>query len=66
MTSSQDVVFKVAKLPFNPGRYHLTVVVYDKDVVRELDHLEQYLTLKVVAKDHNLHGKINLFGKWSQ
>ena len=62
---TDTITFSLDRLAFNPGRYTVTVAIFDKDVVTEFDHTEKALTLNVIADSQQHHGKINLFEKWS-
>jgi ABC-2 type transport system ATP-binding protein len=59
----KEVNYRVDRLSLSPGEYKVTVVVFDSDL-NELDHHDRAFTLRVKAKDHNVFGKVNLFGKW--
>ncbi len=56
--------FSIDKLPLLPGEYKLSVVIFDKDVVNEYDHIEEHVSFMVTADQHNLYGKVNMFGEW--
>lgn len=62
--SHNKAIFRVRNISFNPGKYFITVVIFDKNVVQEYDHIEKALSFNVSARSHQLHGKINLFGEW--
>jgi ABC-2 type transport system ATP-binding protein len=64
--SNEKLIYKIDKIPLNPGDYTVNVVVFDKDVIDEYDHIEAAINLNVVSDDHQQHGKINLFGTWRQ
>lgn len=63
--SNASVAYEVAKLPLAPGSYSVTVAIFDSEVIEEFDHYEKALTLNVSAKQE-MHGKVSLFGTWSQ
>ena len=58
------VVYRIPQLSLLPGEYKLTVVVFAKDLVEEFDHLDKLYNFQVVAEEHHLYGKVNLFGTW--
>lgn len=60
-----EATYSISKLPLLPGEYKVTVAVFDEDGIKEYDHLDKYYTLSVTASQHDLYGKINLFGDWS-
>ncbi len=62
--SLPHITYKIDKLPLLPGDYKLTVVVFDKDVVEEYDHMEKSVTFSVTSKRHGLYGKVELPGVW--
>lgn len=65
LTSSKPIVFTIPRLPLNPGRYSLRVVIFDRNTETEYDHQEEAAVFTVVSQEHQqLHGKINLFGTW--
>lgn len=67
LSSGKPITFTTDTLAFNPGVYSLSVVVFDKNAEAEYDHQEEVTSFTVVTDDHQqLHGKINLFGKWKQ
>ncbi len=63
--SRDRVNFNIQNLPLLPGEYKLTVAIFDKNAINEYDHWDKYYGLTVIAHEHNLYGKINLFGNWS-
>ncbi len=64
-TSNKTICYNIDKLPFVAGSYSLTVAVFDRDVVEEYDHLEKAVILNVNSRAKT-HGKVDLFGTWSQ
>lgn len=64
IASHKKATFMIDKLPLLPGEYKLSVVIFDKDVVNEYDHIEEQTSFMVTASQHNLYGKVNLFGDW--
>jgi energy-coupling factor transporter ATP-binding protein EcfA2 len=58
------ISYKIDKLSLLPGDYKLSIVVFDEGVVNEYDHFEEAVSFVVTANQHNLYGKVNLFGKW--
>lgn len=67
LVSGKSATFTIAKLPFNPGRYTVRVVIFDQNAEAEYDHQEEAAAFTVVSKQHRqLHGKINVFGTWQQ
>ena len=62
---TDEILFSVKNLAFNPGEYYVTAIVFDQDVLNEYDHIERAISFDVTADSHQLHGKINLYGKWA-
>jgi len=63
--SNTIVTYKIDKLSLLPGKYKITVAVFDEEVTNEYDHLENALVLNVKADSHNVQGKVNFFGDWT-
>jgi ABC-2 type transport system ATP-binding protein len=61
---SDKLSYNVKKLPLLPGEYKVTVAVFDEHLIEEYDHFENTHTFRVVADQHDLYGKVNLFGEW--
>lgn len=67
LTSDKQITLTIPRLPFNPGRYSLRVVIFDHNTETEYDHQEEAAVFTVVSQEHQqLHGKINVFGTWQQ
>lgn len=63
-TAGQEVFeYKIEKLPFNMGQYRLTVALFDKDIVRQYDILDEVGFF--VNTDEVQYGKINLEATWN-
>lgn len=60
------VRYTIDKLPLLPGSYKMTIAIFSDDLNNEYDHLEKLYSFEVVAKEHNLYGKVNLFGSWHE
>lgn len=66
LSSPGDVEYKIAKLPFNPGSYTLTVGIFSEDLTETYEYIEKAARFTVYSDKEGLQGKINLMGKWSQ
>jgi len=66
LNSPGDVEYHIAKLPFNPGDYTLTVGIFSEDLSETYEYIEKAARFTVYADQESLQGKINLMGKWSQ
>jgi ABC-2 type transport system ATP-binding protein len=65
MTIKDKVTYTIDKLPLLEGDYNMTIVLFDKNLSKEFDHLEKYYKFRVVPKKGETeHGKVDLFGKW--
>lgn len=65
LTSKRAVTYRIKQLGLVPGEYKVTVAIFDKDANKEYDHHDRAFLLKVKSTNHNIHGKIELFGAWS-
>lgn len=65
LAAPNEISYTVKRLPLLPGEYKLTIAVFDKDLINEYDHLEKFKSFRVTADQHNLYGKVHLFGEWS-
>ena len=63
-TDSKKVIYKIKKLPILPGEYKLTIVIFSPDLTEEYDHIDKGTVFQVAAGQHDLYGKVNLFGTW--
>lgn len=64
LSSEGGVAYKIDKLSLLPGEYKVTVAILDEDAIKEYDHIDRSIILKVKSDTHNLHGKVHLFGRW--
>lgn len=60
------VEFTIPKMSLNPGRYEVTAILFDEEVITEFDHIEKCLVFDVEADEQQKHGVVNLFGEWRQ
>lgn len=66
LTDTGTISYEFKNFAFNPGKYTVTIALFDKDVIEEYDHIEKAIVFVVTADSHQLHGKVNLFGTWRQ
>lgn len=65
LENTNQISYTIPKLSLLPGDYRLTVALFDEDRINEYDHLEKAFGFSVIADKHDQHGKVELFGKWS-
>lgn len=64
--TDSKVNFHIEKVPMNPGKYFLTIAVFDEDVVDEYDHIEKAAVITIISDNKQQFGKVNLFGEWQK
>ncbi len=62
--SKDKISFYISKMSLMAGDYKMTIVVFDKFLATEYDHLEKYYKFTINSEDHTQHGKVDLFGIW--
>jgi len=68
MEAPCDITYEVARLPINPGKYRVRVVLFNEDSSEEYDHIEDAILFEVIPnkKITQVYGKMNLFGEWKR
>ncbi len=65
LPTGATVDFTISNVPFNPGRYEVTLILFDESVVTEFDHIEKGIVFEIKSNNRQSQGVINLFGEWS-
>lgn len=60
----KEVIFTIPRLSLSPGGYRITIVIFDKDTVKQFDFLDRWYNFNIIS-DHQVQGIVELKGKWS-
>lgn len=63
---SKTIVYKVERLPFNPGDYTIEIAIFDETMIEEYDHIVNIKSIRVGSEDAiATYGKVELYGEWT-
>ena len=59
----KEIIFTIPNLPLTAGSYKVTIVIFDKDTVKQFEFLDRWYSFSVVS-NHQAHGVVEIMGKW--
>lgn len=63
--SDDEIIYKLPKVPFNDGKYYLSVALFDEFVSKQYDIIDREITF-TVATETVRHGKLILEDRWEK